>query len=358
MSHKISKIDRVFLAVIAELYEGKGWHGLGIPSQTIDVETCKEALFEHSYADAGIQLANGTFLPTGQRYAVHPDGKPIGNAVGARYHRPTNAQLFTLFSEALAGSEYELCSCGTLEEREQFFIDAKLKTNIEAGGRTIASFVGLYNAFGGKLGTVVDGHETVMQCANTTALFVSSLGEDTIGTKNTLNVMDRLPAIKKAIEKKHGVAMLFAKAMESAAKTKVDKDSAREAFTGLYGADGKKLVTRTVNRVNRLLNLFERGNGNNGENGADWFNAVTDYYSHENAGGGSLNNRSTPEEIQDFKQKQFFSSEFGAGRHFKEELTKRFMLKGEFNRAEFKKLRETGKELIASSDKELVAELN
>ena len=67
-----------------------------------------------------------------------------------------------------------------------------------------------------------------------------------------------------------------------------------------------EVSTRRENQVNRLTELFRTGKGNNGRDRSDVFGAVTDYYSHESAGG--LEN----------PWKQFESSEFGSGFTFKD----------------------------------------
>lgn len=357
MSHKINKeLDKVYLAEIPELFNGLGWHKLGTPTKTFNEKTVAPVLFSHGYSDAGIILPDGKFYPTGERYAVALDNNlPIGGAIGERYHTPSNAELYKLFTEALAGSDYDICSCGTVDSRVEFFVDAKSKTQ-KVAGRDYSPFVGLHRQFGGKTSIVVCGHGTVIQCGNTTALFLRETGKDDerISAKNTTNVMDKLPEIKKAIEAQHGVQKLFVKAMEASAKVAVSPEQARQAFVG-FEVTGK-LNTRSVNRVNRLLDLFATGPGNTGKNGSDWFNAVTDYYTHENA--GSLDTRLNADEQAKFLAKQWYSSERGSGSIVKTELASRLFTKGEFQTDYFTGLQKTGAGIIKASEKELVASLN
>ena len=96
--------------------------------------------------------------------------------------------------------------------------------------------------------------------------------------------------------------------MESLANQTVTADNVREIFTGFVApVDAEKLSTRAENTVDRLVSLFNGGAGNNGRNMADAFSAVTDYYTHESSGGEN-------------KEKQFLSSEYGAGAQRKAEF--------------------------------------
>lgn len=365
MSDKITKRDAVYLAIVAELHDGKGWHGKGIPTTDFSRENLAPVLFDHTFTDAGIILPDGTFHKTGERYAVNlNDGMPLGGAVGARYNTPSNMELFDLFTDALAGGEYEVCSCGTVDSCIEFYVDAKSKA-VRAAGRDIVPFVGLHRQFGGFSRVLVSGHNTVIQCGNTTRLFVMEAvkSDELISTKNTLNVHDRLPKIKAAIERQHGVQGEFIRAMEAAALVLVDKDTATRAYVGAcVGEAEKKLSTRTVNRVNRLNELRIAGAGSEGQNAADWFNGYTDYMSHESSGGlGGLEACKTPEEyavrLADFKDKQWHSSEFGTAARVKADMAGLLFKAGEFNTEGFEGLVVRGRKAIDTAEKDVLAEL-
>ncbi len=92
----------------------------------------------------------------------------------------------------------------------------------------------------------------------------------------------------------------------------VEKDATAFLIGFLYAHDQKmiddetpqteidrlEVSTRRMNQVNRMVELYKTGKGNKGENFADLFQAITDYYTHESAGGDDI-------------QKQINSSEFG-----------------------------------------------
>jgi hypothetical protein len=362
--HKIGKEDRVYLAVIPELFDGLGWHKLGTPTKEFSAETLQHVLFEHDFAEAGILLPDGTFHKTGERYAIAKDtGLPIGTTVSDRYARPTNKQLFELLQRSLTGSGFEIVSCGTVEDRVQFFVDAKQKDLTRAAGRDIANFFGIHAGFGGKSSTVFCGHNTVIQCGNTTALFLQEAlkNEGVIKAKNTTNILEKLPGIEKAIEFQIGVAGEFAKAMEASAKVKMTREQARDGYLGslatVLTVPLKEVNTRAANRVKRMTDLFQIGAGNGGENAADFFNGFTDYFTHESA--TSENDDLSEKKNEQRRAKQWFSSEFGTARTVKQNLSEMLFEKGKFRREGLNKLIETGRELYQGiKDKDLIAAIN
>lgn len=347
MSDKISNRDYVALARLPELYDGKGWHNKGNPTEVFSIKELPLVFFDFTFCNAGVLTPTGKFVETGQRYAVSVnDGLPIGNAIGERYATPQNAELFELMEKALEGSAYKICSCGTLDDRQEFFVDAKAD-NVQVAGRTIAPFVGLNRIFGGIGSIQICGHSTVVQCGNTSYLFrkEAANAKDLVQTKNTINVTSRLPLIQKAIEKTHGFQADWNAAMNQAANMTYNANQSRETYVGLIVPDGKELSTRSVNRVNRLNELRVRGAGNKGENVADWASAVTDYYTHENAG-----SEDSSDSKEEFLIKQWYASERGSGAKIKAEFTRKLFVKGEINRKQLGDWQERGKALIEDSE--------
>ena len=345
MSAKINKDDAVFLAKLPELYDGMGWHKLGIPTEDFNPETnpdLKRALFLHRMVQAGVSV-DGNFVAGEDFYAVADDtNKPIGAAVGKVFRTPDNALLYKFFREAIADSGYEVCSLGTLDSRAEFFIDAKGKLKSVAG-REITPYFGLNRMFGGKGSVVGAGHQTVMQCANTTEIFRSeAYGSDDCGKiKNTIAIFDKLPAFRETIRLGKAIELQFDLAMEDAAAFNVSKDEAREAFAGFIA--GENLSSRSIGRVNRLLALFKAGNGNNGENAADWFNAVTDFFTHESAADVDSKDEAKKQEAL---VKQWYASEHGTARKVKADLANKLFVRGTFASSLFAGFRNIGKAMI------------
>jgi hypothetical protein len=354
MSHKINpEVDQLLLAPIPELHYGYGWHRLGTPNEDWSIENLKKTrvLFSHSYATAGMYGVDG-FIPTKQKYAVAGDtGLPIGGAVGEDWDTPQNAEFYEMFTDALAGSNYKVCSCGTIDNRVEFFIDAKGEA-IEAANRTISPYVGLHRMFGGRGPIRCSGHSTVIQCGNTSAIFLAEAEKSatSIGTKNSKFVSQRMGWFKQQIEKVHGVHAEFARAMDLAENEPISSNEATLAFVGVLAPE--KLSTRTVNRVNRVRELFSIGDGNRGQTVADWYNAITDYYTHESSG-----NPAESDNVDALRVKQYYSSEFGPARQFKAEITSNLFRRGEPNMEAFVDWQARGRVIIDRSENDFVASL-
>ena len=277
MSDKIQAgVDHLYLAEIPELFNGRGWHGKATPTKMEDFKNKKKlekVLFPHilvptfAYIKVKKTMDDGTeyediITPqTGDRVAVSLDNnRCIGDSVGKNYNTPQNEDLYDLFTSALEGSKYQLVSAITVEGRVQFALDAKYSETLKSAGRDIVPYVGLHRAFGGLGKLRICGHNTVMQCANTTRLFVNEAdaSDGLIMAKNTHAIFEKLPLIKAAIERQHGFQSEWIAALEEAAAVDVTKDDARAAFVSMVA--NERLGTRSVNRANLLLELFNDNN--------------------------------------------------------------------------------------------------
>lgn len=358
MSHNLDEnVDVCYLAEIPELFDGTGWHGRGIPTKELSKENVRGALFKFEFRPAYIKGTDGTDIPTGQRYAVALDNeRPIATAIGGCFDTVDNEEIYDLFSEAIKGSRYKICSVLTLSGRTYFTIDAKADEQLKAAGRDIIPYVGITRGFGGAASLTACGHSTVIQCGNTQRLFIreaSQAGSGAVKRKNTLKIRDQLPMVQNAIDKSWGVQAEFAKALEAASLVKVDVPTVQRGFVGFLGVDNLGKTSRTANRVNRLVQLFRGGQGNTGENAADFFSAITDYYTHESA--GSVD---SAESREAFTTKQWISSEYGAASRIKADLVSDLFRRGEFVNSKLEEWVNKGRRAIEASDKETVAMLS
>lgn len=360
MADKITQRDVVLLADLPELFGGKGWHGKGIPTSDFSIENPNilRACFIHEMAQAGAMVIreNGQreWVPGQDFYAIAQDDKQtVGGAVGKVWRSPDNRVLLQFFKDAIAGSGYDICSVGTVDNRTEFFVDAvgKLKS---VAGRERKPYVGLNRMFGGMGSVIIGAHETVMQCANTTYLFRSSVaGAERV--KNTLSIFERLPQVKIAIQEMKAIQLGFDLALEDGAKYLLGNDTARAGFVGFVSKSGK-FGTRGINRVNRLMQLFKDGNGNSGVNATDWFNAVTDYFTHESVGESSSDNGGDTKEMTIVKQ--WYSSEHGTAATVKMELAQLLFPNGTFASDTFNGFVKAGHGFIEKLDKDQKALLN
>jgi hypothetical protein len=126
--------------------------------------------------------------------------------------------------------------------------------------------------------------------------------------KHSKDVIARLDNIVEIIDAYAGTQAKFKAEFERLMNEPMKTDKARNLFAGWMirsnnEEGGKDLGPKTLTKVNRVTELFEKGKGNSGENRADAFSAVTDYYTHESTRNSGKN-----------VTRQVFSSDFGLGR--------------------------------------------
>lgn len=247
-------------------------------------------------------------------------------AIGAPYNPATysplsNAAFLSLIESCIAGTGHKITSCGSVRNRGRVFVSygieiPELKTNETR--REFSYFLNFGNGHdkSSVLWVVTGNHDAV--CDNTFSaleLFSREQKPTNDGTqleendekvavrkRHTKNMALSFPAISDLVDKAVGVQREFIRAMEAATKEPLSRDGARHLFTGFLSAKtAKELSTKTENRVERLVSLFANGRGNSGGSVADAFNATTEYFTHESAGGASN------------EEKQFLSSEYGDG---------------------------------------------
>ncbi len=152
-------------------------------------------------------------------------------------------------------------------------------------------------------------------CANTVRMNLNHKGKLVkCRVKQTRYSRAEIENIAEVIKIAFEVQKAFAESFQALDTQEVKHSQAKAIFTGhLVGeteidAPDFEVSTRTVNRVDRLLELFhDDSKGNHGRTLADAFSAVTDYYSHESAGGEDT-------------WKQFVSSEYGSGNRAKQDF--------------------------------------
>ncbi len=247
--------------------------------------------------------------------------------IGAPYNPATfrpisNGEFLSLVEQSISGTDHKIVSVGSVRNRGRVFLSIELQgmEKFKAGGREFSAFLNYGNGHDKSSVLWVNTSNICTVCDNTFSanLFeVENKRKDSqtdskddlkIRVRHTKNAAMRFPAIAQIVDKAIGVQAEFALAMESAEKVSLNADSARKLFAGFVAPlEAEKLSTRAENTVDRLVMLFSHGNGNQGRNLGDAFHAVTDYYTHESAGGEN-------------KEKQFLSSEFGSAGQRKQDF--------------------------------------
>lgn len=195
------------------------------------------------------------------------------------------------------------CLAFETEQLEQF----------KAGGREFKPFINFGNGHDKSSVLWANTSNVCTVCDNTFQMNLNAVEKQVVAAVNarhTKNVALRLPELGMIIRNATVLQQEFALAFEVLAETKIHDTYAEGLLVGFISQDDDAtgLTTRAKNIVARLMSLFRSGRGNHGETLADLFSAVTDFYTHENAGNGKN------------PGKQFQSSEFGTGMQRKQEF--------------------------------------
>lgn len=318
MSHEITNIDR---------QQGirQAWHGL---TQILE----RIALSESWLSQWNVE----------KRAMIDPDGSQsdycrivctddptimIGRPVHCEtYGLIDNREFLAIVQDSLSlmpGSVVE--SVGSVCGRSRIFVSATIPEipELTAAGRKFVPYLNFLSSHDMSAPFLVNASTICTVCNNTFGMNLhdSENREFRVRVPHTKNASRALANIPQLIDAYCGTQRHFAAIMDSLATKEVTQDNARRFFAGFLsvkdsneavklvasrpGKDALELSTRRSNQIDRLSELFRFGAGNNGNDRSDLFSAVTDYYSHESAGGKDV-------------WKQVESSEFGAGQTAKE----------------------------------------
>lgn len=278
------------------------WHKLTKVEEKIDRNNCR-ILYPMAMHPLYYQDSDGNFREANGRQIISlDDGGAVGRPVGKDYKLIANTEIWDAVEQGLAGTQHQIVSCGSVNNRALGFISVKISEQFKAANRETNSTMNILWGHGGNRAVVARTGFTVVVCQNTYNMAMKEKGDFKLSIRHTAkaNVLD----LGKAIDAHIGVVAEFKNAMDEFHSVDVKTDDARKIFAGFIADDKipetKTGISRFTNTLDKVQNLFLVGKGNSGRTLADVFNGVTDYYSHESSGGDS-------------RWKQFVSSEFGAG---------------------------------------------
>lgn len=291
----------------------KTWHGLEdrVKSGEFSLDNCWLAQWDIIARD--LVFPNGKATPFKTLVCNDNEEILVGNPFRPSFVPVLNSEFLNMIREATAGAGHELTTCGSIRNRGRVFVSFRLKgmESFEAAGKKYSAFLNFGNGHDKSSVLWTGTSNTCTVCDNTySANLVSIENKDLSGSqreesddikaqiRHTKNAKIHLPDLAKTIDAAIGVQAQFKLELDKLASEACDAKKAEELFTGFL-ASGETISTRTENRVTRMVQLFAKGAGNRGETMEDAFSAVTDYFSHESVG--------------DNREKQFLSSEFGAG---------------------------------------------
>ncbi len=289
------------------------WHGLTVVKTAEELardgfpfDYTKTPLLTQISPDKSPEAIPGWFWLAGS-----DDKALVGNPQFESFGYLTNAQLMEVVRETLRGTGATVASLGTFAGRTKRYVSIKVGSEwdqFKVGEREFQNYLNLQDALDGTMPLIAKGSSICQVCQNTFNLSLSERSDFRLSVRHSKNhaLPSKIENFEQAITAYHGAAALFKRLMESAESVKVDVDTAKRVFAG-YMAEGEKISTKSLNTVNRLVDLYQTGRGNKGETGADVLNAITDYYSHESSSTRGV-------------MAQFTSSEMGAGARNKTEF--------------------------------------
>lgn len=302
MSHNITERD---IQIGTEM----GWHNLTTIRNPISLTEIPELRYDMATTPLFIETAAGKFETDFKQIYSLDDNMPVGNPVGSKYQLISNNQVFDMVQDALSGFKHEIVSVGSVASRSLVFVSVSLKENevIKAATRATKPMLNIMFGHGGNKPLIAKSGFVTVVCNNTFDMAMAEKSDFQLKLKHCKNAADKLDGMSEAIDKHYGIVSEFKLALDGMHAKSCDETRATRLAAGILG-NGEKMSTRTVNTVDRVVQLYKGGAGNKGKTVADLFNGFTDYYSHESSGntGNSW--------------KQFMSSEFGSASTAKREV--------------------------------------
>jgi hypothetical protein len=311
MAHKITARDCV--TTVAPT-----WHGFETIQEIItraNSGICYEMEMAPLCYIAGYIDGKPQYAPSDSKILIAKDDNlPIGGAVNDSYSLISNNQIWDILENSLVGIQHQIVSAGTVDNRQKGFISVKLGEDvIKMAGRETESVFNFMFGHGGKLGVHAKSGFTIQVCHNTLMAALREKNEKgiTLSIKHSKFAQDRIPEMEKAIAAHFYTTEVYKNRMDALAAEKCTEVKAREIFAGLLaqttGEQKGMLSTRGQNITERLVELFHKGAGNDGNDYSDVLGSITDFYTHESAGGEN-------------KWKQNVSSEFGSAAKAKDDF--------------------------------------
>jgi hypothetical protein len=304
MAHEITEND-------AQEGTEMAWHGLTRVKEVIQLATCWLATWDVKFAKL-FRMVGGQAVESeaAQIVCTDNDAIAIGKPVDPNtYGLVTNKDFLRVVGEAMGEIPgAEVVSVGSYKNRSRVSVTVRLPQleAFKAAGREFKPFLNFLSSHDKSAPFFVNTSNICTVCNNTFQMNLADSEGKIVSAriKHSKNVQDRLDNIAEIVTGFLHTQREFQMQLGALHGIKISEADAKAWFAGFLTEENdtdKAISTRRLNMVERLTELFRAGAGNRGEDLSDVFQAVTDYYSHESAGG------------DDNRKKQFASSEFGDG---------------------------------------------
>lgn len=310
MSHNIGKHDR---------QQGleQAWHNLTEVLPVINLMTCfltlwdviKRPLFRH-YVPAG--QTEEISEPTSACEVVCTDDPSIiiGKPVDAKsYTLLTNAGFLAVVADCIAQvAGAFVASVGSVCDRSRIFVsvaipayymqDGKnMASVITAAGREFKCYLNFLSSHDRSCPFILNMGTVCTVCNNTFTMNMMDADNKLLRVviKHTSGMMAKIANVPAIVGAFFSTVERFKEVMNHLALVPISAADAKAFVVAMLfeseehdetaTAEEMEMSTRRANQVSRIMELFATGKGNKGENLADLFSGITDYYTHESAGG-------------------------------------------------------------------------
>ena len=301
MSHGITNRDR-------QEARHMGWHNLTQINEVLDLKN--NWLTKWDIQEVGLKTVGDVEVPF-KILTGTDDNQVIGKPFAGTYTPVSNKAFLDMIGEAISGVKGAVVeSVGSVNNRGRVFVSLSIKgmDKFKVGDREFLDYLNFGNGHDQTSAVWTNASNTCTVCDNTFSMNLNGEQEVKCKVKHSKDVIARLDNIVEIIDAYAGTQAKFKAEFERLMNEPMKTDKARNLFAGWMIRStnedgGKDLGPKTLTKVNRITELFEKGKGNSGENRADAFSAVTDFYSHESVRNSGKN-----------VARQLFSSEYGLGR--------------------------------------------
>lgn len=241
---------------------------------------------DYLYRDGGSKKHGEYFTPV-----CSDDELPIGDGPclnDESYALLSPKDFWDYTSEMLEGTDHEIVSAGSVQNRSKIFISVKLNNlkDLNIGDRKFNIYLNFISSMDRSIPFVATNTSICTVCQNT--LLANFFSDSLFKYKfkhSKKSFEENLIVLKRMVDDTFGVAAEFNKYMNDLNSVECKESDAREIFTGFFAsenaekkiADSQKMQTRLTNRVDEYLNLFNSGLGNRGETMLDALSAVTQF---------------------------------------------------------------------------------
>lgn len=285
-----------------------GWHNLTQINEVLDLKN--NWLTKWDIQEVGLKTAGDVEVPF-KILTGTDDNEVIGKPFAGTYTPVSNKAFLDMIGEAISGVQGAVVeSVGSVNNRGRVFVSLSIKgmDKFKVGNREFLDYLNFGNGHDQTSAVWTNASNTCTVCDNTFSMNLDGEQEVKCKVKHSKDVIARLDNIVEIIDAYAGTQAKFKAEFERLMNEPMKTDKARNLFAGWMirsnnEEGGKDLGPKTLTKVNRVTELFEKGKGNSGENRADAFSAVTDYYTHESTRNSGKN-----------VTRQVFSSDYGLGR--------------------------------------------